>query len=298
MRFRVVHTTHYRYSTPVILCHNEAHLRPITGARQRCEESAVTVSPTPALHHRRQDYFGNAVDYFRIQEMHDVLTVRAASIVDVSTGLPAPLLAASMAWETAALWLRRDPSEGTCAVREFVLDSPLIPTDAALAAFALPSFPAGRPLLEAVHDLSRRIHEALTYDRTSTTVATPLHEVLASRRGVCQDFAHFAIGCLRSIGVPARYVSGYVESISPADRPQVRGADASHAWFAVFERDAGWVDFDPTNDQVVGAQHITTAWGRDYSDVSPLKGVIFGGGNHVLEVAVDVARMSDAPSEQ
>jgi transglutaminase-like putative cysteine protease len=292
MRFHVVHTTRYRYSAPVMLCHNEAHLRPATLVRQRCERSSVTVSPAPALHYSRRDYFGNTVDYFRIQEAHDVLTVCADSIVDVSSPPPSLMLPPSVPWETALAWLRADAGEAAGAAREFVLDSPLVATDAALAAFAAPSFPAGRPLLEAVHHLSRRIHEEFTYDRTSTTVSTPLQEVLTSRRGVCQDFAHLAIGCLRSVGIAGRYVSGYVESIPPADRPPMRGADASHAWFAVFDRDAGWVDFDPTNDQVVGAQHITTAWGRDYGDVSPLKGVIFGGGEHTLEVAVEVVRLN------
>lgn len=174
--------------------------------------------------------------------------------------------------------------------RQFRLDSPLVATSPALAAFAQPSFSPGRPLLDSVHDLNRRIHAAFTYDQEVTTISTPLSEVLAQQRGVCQDFAHLAIGCLRSLGLPARYVSGYVESLPPPGQPRLRGADASHAWFAVFDPEQGWVDFDPTNDQIVTDHHVTTAWGRDYADVTPLKGIVFGGGAHQLEVAVEIVR--------
>jgi transglutaminase-like putative cysteine protease len=176
-------------------------------------------------------------------------------------------------------------------VREFQLESPMVPLDDDLAAYAAASFTPGRPLLEAVCDLMRRIHRDFVYEPNFTTVATPVLEVLRNRRGVCQDFAQVAIGCLRSFGVPARYVSGYIESTPPPGETAMRGADASHAWLAVYDPDAGWVDVDPTNDQLVGSQHVTIAWGRDYADVTPLKGVVFGGGAHSLEVAVELGRV-------
>ncbi|HUI24755.1 MAG TPA: transglutaminase family protein [Candidatus Kryptonia bacterium] len=293
MRFQITHTTHYRYSRPVSLCHNEAHLRPRSFGRQRCEQSIITVAPVPAVQYRRRDYFSNGVDYFRIQDEHDELTVWAESTVAVTSAPTVAPLPPSVSWDAARDRLRCGSNDAVYAAHEFVLDSPLVAANEALAEFAAPSFPTGRPLLEAVHDLNRRIYEEFIYDPTSTTVTTPLHEVLAARRGVCQDYAHLAIGCLRSLGLPARYVSGYVESHPPEGQPQARGAAASHAWFAIFDLDAGWVDFDPTNDKVVGAQHITTAWGRDYSDVTPLKGVIFGGGEHILDVSVAVVRLDD-----
>jgi transglutaminase-like putative cysteine protease len=287
MRYRVVHTTRYRYSQPVTLCHNEAHLRPRSFGRQRCIASHVSVTPAAALIHERTDFFGNAVTYFAVQEPHDTLIVTATSSVEL-TPAPPRAVDASLPWDTMTLRLAHNLTPALIEARHFVLDSPMVLTSAALAAFAYSSFSAGQPLLEAVYDLSQRIHREFVYDPGFSTVATPLSEVLTLRRGVCQDFAHLAIGCLRSLGLPARYVSGYLQSVAPPGQPRLIGADTSHAWFAVFDPDVGWVDFDPTNDQNVSDQHITTAWGRDYSDVTPLKGVVFGGGAHTLEVAVDM----------
>ena len=297
MRFRTTHITRYRYETPVILCHNEAHLRPRSLERQRCERSVVTIDPVPALHHPRADYFGNPVDHFRIQDPHDVLAVTAETVVDIDASRPSSMLSQSPAWEDALATLQTDSREATRLAREFVLESPLVASTPGLVAYTQPSFVSRRPLLEAVADLSRRIHDDFTYDPASTTIATPLQDVLQSRRGVCQDFAHLAIGCLRSLGVPARYVSGYVESLPPPGQPRLLGADASHAWFSVFDGDERWIDFDPTNDLVVGDRHVTVAWGRDYGDVTPLKGVIFGGGAHTLEVEVDIVRLPDSSGE-
>jgi transglutaminase-like putative cysteine protease len=182
------------------------------------------------------------------------------------------------------------------AARQFVLDSPCAVVVPGVRAFAAPSFPPGRRLDEAVADLSARIHHEFEFDPASTTIATPVAEVLAQRHGVCQDFAHLAIACLRAMGRPARYVSGYLETQPPPGQPRLQGADVSHAWFAAFMPGAGWVDFDPTNDVQPGDRHVTTAWGRDYADVTPLKGVIFGGGAHTLEVAVDMVRLDGEPS--
>lgn len=288
MRYRIVHTTSYRYSQPVTLCHNEAHLRPRTFGRQRCIESRLAVEPTATLTHDRTDFFGNQVTYFAVQQPHDMLIVTASSTVELATAAPPPDFDASLSWDTMTLRLAQSLSPEVIEARHLVLDSPMVLTSPDLAAFAQPSFSAGRPLLDAVHDLSQRIHREFIYDPHFSTVATPLSEVLTLRRGVCQDFAHLAIGCLRSLGLPARYVSGYLQSVPPPGQTRLVGADTSHAWFAIFDPNTGWVDFDPTNDQVVIDQHVTTAWGRDYADVTPLKGVVFGGGAHTLEVSVDM----------
>jgi transglutaminase-like putative cysteine protease len=287
MKYRVVHTTRYSYSQPVTLCHNEAHLRPRSFAKQRCIDSRLAVQPVPALTHERIDFFGNPVTYFAVQEPHDMLVVTATSSVDLEAAAP-PDFEASLPWDTTTLRFAHDHSPAVIEARHFVLASPFVVTSSDLATFARPSFSAGRPLLAAVHDLNQRIHREFVYDPNFSSIATPLSEVLTLRRGVCQDFAHLAIGCLRSLGLPARYVSGYLQSVPPAGQPRLVGADTSHAWFAAFDPNAGWVDFDPTNNQVVTDQHVTTAWGRDYSDVTPLKGVVFGGGAHTLEVAVDI----------
>ena len=287
MNFHILHTTRYTYSQPVGLCHNEAHLRPRSFELQQCLEARVDIEPPPARYDERADYFGNPVAYFSVQEPHDRLTVTATSTVQRSA--PALLDSdASLAWDRVAATLHAADTMQALAAREYVLDSPLVATSPDLAAFALPSFAPGRPFLSAVHDLNRRIHREFLYDRNFTTVSTPLVDVLAQRRGVCQDFAHLAIGCVRSLGLPARYVSGYLPSTPPPGQERLRGADASHAWFAVFDPGAGWIDFDPTNDQIVSDRHVTTAWGRDYADVTPLKGVVFGGGAHSLEVAVEI----------
>jgi transglutaminase-like putative cysteine protease len=252
---------------------------------------AATVDFLVALNQRLQgeDHFGNPVVYFALQEPHWSLEVVATACVTVEA--PAPDLSASIAWDALRTRLLADASPASLEARELLLDSPMVPLGPELAAYAAPSFPPGRPLLEAVHDFNRRLHREFVYEPNFTTVTTPVLEVLANRRGVCQDFAHVAIGCLRSLGVPARYVSGYIESVPPPGQAPVRGAGASHAWLAVYDPNLGWVDFDPTNDQIVGEQHVTVAWGRDYGDVTPLKGVVFGGGAHTLDVAVELKRI-------
>jgi len=177
--------------------------------------------------------------------------------------------------------------------RQFVLGSPRAAPMPDVREFALPSFPAGRPVLDAILDLNNRIHREIKYDPKGTTVTTLPSQVIRDRVGVCQDFAHLAIAALRSIGLPARYVSGYLETIPPPGQPRLQGADASHAWFSAFIPGMGWFDFDPTNDHMPAESHVTTAWGRDYADVTPLKGVIFGGGDHKVKVSVDMLRLDD-----
>jgi len=290
MSFRIVHRTEYRYTGRVTLCHNEAHLTPRSAKNQRCVESAIEIEPRPNCYRERKDYFGNTVVYFGIHDPHDTLAVTATAVVEVNETAPPADVYASPPWEQSAA-LALEVSATGLEVNEFRLQSPLVEVDDDLADFAKPSFRPGRPLLEAVSDLNRRIHCDLTYAPRSTTVSTPLATVLRERRGVCQDFAHLAIGCLRSLGLAARYVSGYVESVPPPGWSRALGADASHAWFSVLDPVAGWVDFDPTNNQQVTDHHVTVAWGRDYSDVTPLKGIFFGGGSHNLEVSVDVIRL-------
>ena len=292
MKFRVKHTTRYRYSAPVSLCHNVAHLRPRATATQSCDSSQLSVVPAPAHVHAWEDLFGNLQDAFSIQQPHSELSVTALSEVDVVSAGDLLASAFPIAWEQALEHLREAGDPQVLEARQFRLESNFVEFGSGLIEYAAPSFAAGRPLLEAVHDLMRRIHRDFTYDPHFSNIATPLHQVLEHRRGVCQDFAHLAIACLRAQGLAARYVSGYLETRPPPGETKQIGADASHAWFAVYVPYQGWVDFDPTNDQIPADRHITVAWGRDYADVAPLKGVVFGGGRgHQLEVAVDVERI-------
>lgn len=294
MNYRIRHRTEYRYSEPVDRGYNEARLIPRTLARQTCISHRIDISPPASDYRERTDYYGNRTAHFSIDTPHSELTVSAESELRVAPQ-PAPLAySGDRRWEATRDWLRAGSEAAAVEAREFALDSPLVAASPALAGYAGPSFRPGRPLLEAVHDLMDRIHRDFRYDPEFTTLATPLARVLEHRRGVCQDFAQLAIGALRSQGLAARYVSGYLETSPPPGRARLVGADASHAWFAVYVPDLGWVDFDPTNNQVPATRHITLAWGRDYADVTPLKGVIYGGGSMTLRVAVDVLDL-DAP---
>jgi transglutaminase-like putative cysteine protease len=233
---------------------------------------------------------------FSIDQPHQSLTVTATSEVTVEPRSGRLDLFDGESWETSRGILMQSSDAESLMARDFVLDSPLVVAQPGLADYAADSFVHGRSLLQSVHDLMERIHRDFRYDPEFTTLSTPLTQVLEHRRGVCQDFAHLAIGCIRSQGLAARYVSGYIETVPPPGRQRLVGADASHAWFSVFVPGAGWVDFDPTNNQVPETQHITIAWGRDYSDVTPLKGIIFGGGNMTMKVAVDVLNLDTAAS--
>lgn len=286
--YRITHVTTYDYSDPVALCQNVAHLVPRSGAGQTVRDTALSVSPTPAVMDQRVDYFGNAVHYFAIQEPHRRLVVRATHEVTVSPPTP-PAAAFTPPWETVRDRLHADRSASWLDACQFSYDSLYVRTDAKYAAYAESSFPPGRPILAAVLDLTRRIHAEFVYDPRATTVATPVSEVFTTRRGVCQDFAHFQLACLRSLGLAARYVSGYLATVPAPGKPRLVGADASHAWVSVFCGDADWVDLDPTNDVIPSDRHVLIAWGRDYEDVSPLKGVILGGGKHAVRVSVDVS---------
>ncbi len=293
MRYRVVHRTEFEYEARTGLCYNEARLLPRVLSSQAVHRAELRIDPLPHDYYERLDFFGNRTAYFSIQQPHDQLVVTAISEVET---LQAPMLdlAASLPWEQARDRLSSDLAEDVLMASQFTLDSPMITVDRLLEDYAAPSFSAHRPLVEAVHDLMQRIYHDFKYDPEFSSLATPLKDVLEHRSGVCQDFAHLAIGCLRSKGLAARYVSGYIETEPPPGKERLVGADASHAWFSVFQPGFGWLDFDPTNNQIPGERHITVAWGRDFTDVTPLKGVAFGGGEHELTVAVDVLAISDA----
>ncbi len=287
MKYRVIHRTEFIYEALAGLCYNEARLLPRQLPHQRVLSAKLQIDPQPNDHYERIDYFGNRAAYFSIQQPHDQMVVTATSVVEIEeSNLPAK--DESDSWEAARERLRSNRSEEVMLASQFTLDSPSVSVDDLLTDYARPSFSAGRPLVEAVNDLMQRIYREFKYDPEFSTIATPLKEVLAHRSGVCQDFAHLAIGCLRSQGLAARYVSGYIETLPPPGTERLIGADASHAWFSVYQPGAGWLDFDPTNNQIPRDQHITVAWGRDFSDVTPLKGVAFGGGEHKLNVSVDV----------
>jgi transglutaminase-like putative cysteine protease len=291
-RYRVVHETTYRYSVPVPLCHNETHLLPRDTPRQRCQQHELEVRPGVHGIDRCLDYFGNHVQFFTVHEPHQELVVVARSEVSVTSAVYlAP--ESTPPWEQVRETTREATDPKAAAAEQFAVDSPYAAASSELADFALQSFAPARPWLEAVLDLTARIHRDFVYDPTATNISTPLAEVLRLRRGVCQDFAHLQIACLRSLGLAARYMSGYLLTATAEDQPQLVGGDASHAWLACWCPDLGWVELDPTNNLVPSLDHITVAWGRDYSDVCPIKGVFIGGGHHAMTVSVGVEPIAE-----
>ena len=287
MIYRVRHVTTYDYADPVSVSHHVLRLTPRNLTRQRCSGSQISIAPSPQISTTRTDYFGNVLTFFTLREPHGRLTVQASSELEVQSA-EAPDFSQSPRWETV-----QGSLEGHCSVEvlnayQFVFDSERVGANPELAAYARDSFVPGRPLLEAVRDLTRRIHQDFRFDTNATEVTTPVETFFEKRRGVCQDFAHLEIACLRSLGLPARYVSGYLRTMPAPGCARLEGADASHAWCSAWCLDAGWVDFDPTNDCVPSDGHVTLAWGRDYADVSPIHGVLLGGARHTLHVGVDV----------
>lgn len=287
MNYRVRHTTRYSYSQPVAIAHNEVRLTPRSGGLQQARRTQLAIDPAPSVLSQQPDYFGNIAHFFTLQAPHAEMTVTAVSDVTLKIE-PPPEPADSPPWDDVRECLRSDLGDAGLDAYQFVFESPYVRWDADTAAYAAPSFPAGRPLLAGALDLTRRIHADFTYAPGATSVATPIAEVLRERRGVCQDFTHLEIACLRSLGLAARYVSGYVLNLAGKRSERMIGGDASHAWLAVYDPSRGWIDLDPTNDTMPSDQHVTVAWGRDYGDVSPVKGVILGGGEHTVAVAVEV----------
>jgi len=285
--YLVRHRTTYRYRSDVAYSRLIAHLVPRATARQRPLTFDVDVKPWPVERWQRSDFFGNTTNWFTIDEPHDVLDVVSESQVTVD---PAPSFApeASLPWEAVRTSFEFPSDPETQQVVQYVFDTPVTATDATVVAYAEESFPPGRPMLACVLDLNHRIHRDFTYDAEATDTRTTVKEAFELRAGVCQDLAHVGIAAVRAMGLAARYVSGYLLTHPPPGRERMIGADASHAWFAAWVPPFGWIDFDPTNDMLPSSEHITLAWGRDYGDVSPIHGIITGGSEHKVDVAVDV----------
>jgi transglutaminase-like putative cysteine protease len=290
MRYTIKHRTWYAYAEPAPVCHNLLHLAPRSAPRQSCLGHELEISPAPAVTDRRTDYFGNIVDYFSIEGSHHGLEVTSTSVVKLEP-LGEIAAADSPPWEVVAKTAAATGDD--LEVFQFSLPSSRVVLSADLRSYATASFTPQRPIVEALVDLTSRIYADFAFDAKATTVHTPLAEVLELRRGVCQDFAHLAAGCLRSLGLPARYVSGYLRTTPPPGEPRLAGADASHAWTSAWCGPLGWVDFDPTNNVLASDNHVTVAWGRDYGDVCPIQGVFVGGGGHSMGVSVDVIPEED-----
>ena len=281
MLYRATHITRYVYEQPVSQCLTEARLIPRSFDGQTLRESRIAVEPEPAVSGRRRDYFGNEVATFEVFQRHDRLTATATSLVEVVPRTASDLPPAP--WDDARRLLVEHPDDASLAAYEFTFGSSFVTTNTTLAEYGRPTFTPGRPMAGAVLELAARIHAEFRYQPKSTSIDVPLTKVLKQREGVCQDFAHLMIGVLRSFGLAARYVSGYLRS-----RKEYLGAEASHAWVSVYIPGYGWLDIDPTNNVIPSGAHITLAWGRDYGDVSPVKGITLGGGGQTVQVEVRV----------
>jgi transglutaminase-like putative cysteine protease len=287
MIYKIVHRTTYKYKHPVSVGSHVACLKPRSLPRHRLAQSELHIEPSPATMTERVDYFGNHLYFFTIEEPHEELVVEARSEVimeDNSTSLPQT----SPPWEEVARTLPDDHSPAALEAYQFRFESPRIRLRPEFATYARQSFAPRRPMREALLDLTARIHNDFRFDSKVTNVRTPIEEVFRKKRGVCQDFAHIQVACLRSLKLPARYVSGYLRTHPPPGQPRLEGADASHAWVSAYCPGIGWLDLDPTNNVVPSNGHVTIGWGRDFGDVSPLHGLILGGGAHTLKVAVDL----------
>jgi transglutaminase-like putative cysteine protease len=295
IRYHVTHQTVYRYAAPVLLSHQLLHLTPRVLPWQALHSHAITVSPEPVEKSERDDDFGNPVRQLLLAAPHQTLDIVAESDLTVASRAARARATPTGPWEPLRERLRSISYSPPLEPAQFLYESPHIECLPELGAYAARSFTPRRPVLEGALDLARRIHEEFEFSPEATSVSTPLREVLKLRRGVCQDFAHLMIACLRVTGLSARYVSGYLLTQPPPGRPRMVGADASHAWVSVWCPPAGWVDVDPTNDCLVDDEHITLGWGRDFSDVTPTRGVILGGGEQELEVRVTVSPLAGAP---
>ncbi|SNT41142.1 Transglutaminase-like enzyme, putative cysteine protease [Granulicella rosea] len=287
MNYKVSHRTTYEYAYPVSVGNHVVCLKPRSFVDNELLSYSLRIEPAPVTLSERVDYFGNLLAYFTVQEPHKELVVEAKSEIVRGCG-SACNGRDSLPWEMSTAALADDHTPEGLEAYQFQFESPRIKMRPEYAAYALASFTPGRTMREALLDLTHRIHTDFKFDSKVTTVRTSTEEVFKKRRGVCQDFAHVQTACLRSIGVAARYVSGYLRTYPPPGKPRLVGADASHAWVSAYCRGAGWLDMDPTNDVAPSDGHVTLAWGRDYGDVSPVRGLILGGGGHALKVAVDM----------
>lgn len=295
MKYHITHKTCYSYGDLTPVCHNLVHLVPRATARQTCLNYDLTIDPVPAFRTQRFDAFGNRADYFSIEAPHDRLEIVAEGLIEVEPPSSEPMDGKSIAWDDCVIGASTFRSNGSHTESvdplnwQLSFPSPRVPLLPALRSYAAMSFRPRRSIVESIIDLYTRIHHEFRFDTRATTVDTPLAEVLTLRRGVCQDFAHLAVGCLRAMGLAARYTSGYLRTMPPPGKERLVGADASHAWCSCWCGPLGWIDFDPTNHRIVDDSYVTIAWGRDYGDVCPIQGVFVGQGEHRIRVSVDVA---------
>jgi transglutaminase-like putative cysteine protease len=287
MVYNVSHRTTYRYSYPVSVGEHVACLKPRSFSQNRLVQNSLSIHPAPSTLTERFDYFGNILSFFTVEEPHKELIVEAKSQVIVDKQ-PVASESLSRPWEESTSPLAEDHSDEGLAAYQFQFASPRVRLNQEFAMYALESFKPGRPMRESLMELTARIYADFRFVSKVTNVRTPPEEVFRKRQGVCQDFAHIEIACLRSINVAARYVSGYLRTYPPLGKPRMLGADASHAWISAYSRGEGWLDMDPTNNVAPTDGHVTLAWGRDYGDVSPLRGLILGGGGNALNVEVDI----------
>ena len=287
-KYKITHHTHYNYYENVNLAHNEAWLLPASSSVQTCRHTHIHIEPRPAIYHEYTDFFGNTACHFSIQQPHDKMSVTATHLVEVHRYYDTN---DSTPWEEVRDFIQNSYAEDAISARQFCLETSFLTYLAEVKSYAQKSFRPGQSLIESSKHLMHRIFKDFKFVSGATTISTPLNQVFKQRKGVCQDFAHIGVACLRSLGLAARYVSGYIETLPPEGKEKLIGADASHAWFSTYHPVLGWIDFDPTNNQLANNQYVTLAYGRDYADVPPLKGVIFSSGAHALKVAVDVARV-------
>lgn len=287
MTYKITHRTTYEYKHPVSLGNHIAYLTPRSLPHQRRLWNEIQIQPFPSSRHERADFFGNQESLFTVQEPHKELVVEARSEVTIDEEHQ-PWVPPDISWEQAIQQAGREGTAESVSAVQFLFESPRIRVLPEFAAYARQAFTPGRPFGPALLDLAARIHTDFRFDSKATNVRTGVEEVFRKRRGVCQDFAHLQIACLRSLKIPARYVSGYLRTYPPPGRPRLVGADASHAWVSAYCPGFGWLDVDPTNNLIPSRSHVTLAWGRDYGDISPLRGLILGGREHTLTVAVDM----------
>jgi len=290
MRYAIKHITEYTYQDVVSTGHNRLCLVPLNSPEQKCLSSDVKITPTPDENTYRTDFFGNTLLFISIYKEHSQLKIISESIVDIENRLnPAKAIQSPVRWVDSIAKLA--PGERYADIIQYTQPSHYIPYSEQIKNFALDCFPEDATLWNGCQALMQKIFKSIEFKPGFTTVNTPVEEVVISRKGVCQDFAHLMIACLRNMGLPARYVSGYIETIPPPGKEKLVGSDASHAWVAVYFPGVGWVEFDPTNNLLPSSNHIVVAFGRDYFDVAPIKGIIFSSGKQNIDVKVDVTRI-------
>jgi transglutaminase-like putative cysteine protease len=287
--YSITHTTTYLYHEQVSLCHNIAMLSPRNTQTQTCRQSNIIITPLPEVLDTHTDFFGNKAIYFVVEQEHDKLSVTVTSLIEK---IPAPVntLINEISWQAVKDLLLSSAGK-FIEEKQFTAVTDITAPTTAISNYAAISFTPGQGLYKAVYNLMQRIYSDFEFTPGFTTISTPLSTVIKEKKGVCQDFAHLGISCLHAMGLPARYVSGYIETVAPEGKEKLTGVDASHAWFSVYIPEMGWVDFDPTNNKIPDEQYITVGWGRDYFDIVPLKGVIMSSSSHELKVSVDVRRV-------